>query len=329
MGRAQRGADHPAETRPGPARRRPLRRTAQLAGLALLVVPLTTGCSVEEVLRFGWPVGITPQAEAMRELWTWSAIAALVVGAVTWAAMFWAVIFHRKRKGDDSVPRQTQYNLPLEITFTVIPTIIVAVLFAFTVNVQNYVDTDAHDPDVRVDVTAFQWNWEFSYPDAPAPDGQPVSTLGTSDTIPLLVLPTDRRIEFSQSSNDVIHSFFVPEFLFKRDVFPLPEVNDQDNVWQIDGIEREGAFVGRCAELCGTYHAMMNFEVRAISPELFDRWLGLRQQTNAATGAPYTAGEALAELGCGELCTPEAYTTYPFTTDRTQRSASQPVTSGS
>jgi cytochrome c oxidase subunit II len=324
VGRAQRGGDRRSSTRRGPTR-----RAVQLAGLALLVAPLTTGCSVEEVLRFGWPVGVTPQAEEMRLLWTWSAIAALVVGAITWGAMFWAVAFHRKRKGDDSVPRQTQYNLPLEITFTVIPTIIVAVLFAFTVRVQNYVDTDGIEPDLRVDVTAFQWNWEFEYPEAPAPDGQPVSTLGSSDTIPLLVLPTERRIEFTQASNDVIHSFFVPEFLFKRDVFPMPEVNDQDNVWQIDAIDREGAFVGRCAELCGTYHAMMNFEVRAISPALFDRWLGLRQQTNPATGAPYTAGEALQQLGCGQLCTPEAYTTYPFTTDRTQRSASQPVTSGS
>jgi cytochrome c oxidase subunit II len=324
VGRTQRGGDRRSSTRRGPTR-----RAVQLAGLALLVAPLTTGCSVEEVLRFGWPVGVTPQAEEMRLLWTWSAIAALVVGAITWGAMFWAVAFHRKRKGDDSVPRQTQYNLPLEITFTVIPTIIVAVLFAFTVRVQNYVDTDGIEPDLRVDVTAFQWNWEFEYPDAQAPDGLPVSTVGTSDTIPLLVLPTERRIEFTQASNDVIHSFFVPEFLFKRDVFPMPEVNDQDNVWQIDAIDREGAFVGRCAELCGTYHAMMNFEVRAISPAQFDQWLGLRQQTNPATGAPYTAGEALAQLGCGQLCTPEAYTTYPFTTDRTQRSASQPVTSGS
>jgi cytochrome c oxidase subunit II len=319
VGRAQRGGE----------RRGSKRRAVRLAALALLVVPLTSGCSVDEVLRFGWPVGVTPQAEAMRELWTWSAIAALVVGVITWGAMFWAIAFHRKRKGDDDTPpRQTQYNLPVEIVFTVIPTIIVAVLFGFTVNVQNYVDTDQPDPDVRVDVVAFQWNWRFDYPDTQAPNGEPVSTLGTSETIPLLVLPTQRRIEFTQRSNDVIHSFFVPEFLFKRDVFPMPEVNDQDNVWQIDGIEREGAFVGRCAELCGAYHSMMNFEVRAISPQLYDRWITLRQQNNPATGAPYTAGEALAALGCGQLCAPEAYTTYPFQTDRTQRSASLPVSGG-
>lgn len=248
MGRAQRGGDLRGSRRQG------LGRAAKLVGLAALVIPLTTGCSVEEVLRFGWPVGVTPQAEAMRELWTWSAVAALVVGVITWGAMFWAIAFHRKRRNDDDTPpRQTQYNLPVEIVFTVIPTIIVAVLFGFTVNVQNYVDTDDPNPDVRVDVVAFQWNWRFDYPDDPTADGKPISTLGTSDTIPLLVLPTQRSIEFTQSSNDVIHSFFVPEFLFKRDVFPLPEVNDQDNVWQIDGIEREGAFVGRCAELCGSY----------------------------------------------------------------------------
>jgi cytochrome c oxidase subunit 2 len=301
-----------------------------MAALATLVVPFTTGCSVDEVLRFGWPVGVTPQAEAMRELWTYSAIAALVVGVITWGAMFWAIAFHRKRKDDDgTLPRQTQYNLPVEIVFTVIPTVIVAVLFGFTVNVQNYVDTDTAEPDVRVDVTAFQWNWRFDYPENQGPTGEPISTLGTSDTIPILVLPTNRSIEFTQSSNDVIHSFFVPEFLFKRDVFPLPEVNDQDNVWQIDGIEREGAFVGRCAELCGSYHAFMNFEVRALSPELYDEWINLRTQTNPVTGAPYTAGEALGALGCGQLCTPQAYTTYPFTTERAQRSAAQPVTAGS
>jgi len=292
-------------------------------------MPLTSGCSVEEVLRFGWPVGVTPEAEAMRELWTYSSIAALVVGAVTWGAMFWAMAFHRKRKGDDgTVPRQTQYNLPVEIVFTVVPTIIVAVLFGYTIVVQNYVDKETKDVDLRIGLEAFQWNWEFHYTETPDPTGRPISTLGTSDTIPLLVLPTDRSIEFTQYSNDVVHAFFVPEFLFKRDVFPLPEVNDQDNRWQIDRIEREGAFVGRCAELCGSYHAFMNFEVRALNPQRFDQWLALRGQINPATAATYTAGEALQALGCGELCAPQATTTYPFGLNREQRSVPQPVTTG-
>jgi cytochrome c oxidase subunit 2 len=305
------------------------RRAVTLAGLAVALVPLVSGCSANQLVGFGWPEGVTPQAERMRTLWTWSVVAALVVGAITWGAMFWAMIFHRKRKGDDDVPpRQTQYNLPVEIVFTVIPTIIVAVLFAFTVQVQNNVNDLDDAPNLRVNITAFQWNWQFEYPDARTPTGAPVNTIGTSNTIPILVLPTDRTIQFTQRSNDVIHSFFVPEFLFKRDVFPLPEKNNQRNVWRIERIQREGAFVGRCAELCGAYHAVMNFEVRALRPELFDRYLALRSQANPATGAPYTAGEALQTLNCGEWCTPTSITTYPFNTNRTARSASQPPSGG-
>jgi cytochrome c oxidase subunit 2 len=243
--------------------------------------------------------------------------------------MFYAMIFHRKRAGDDDVPpRQTQYNLPVEIVFTVVPTIIVAVLFAFTVQVQHDVNDEIATPDLKVNITAFQWNWQFTYPDTHTPTGAPVTTIGTSDTIPLLVLPTDRSIQFTQRSNDVIHSFWVPEFLFKRDVFPMPEKNDQQNVWRIDRIDREGAFVGRCAELCGAYHAMMNFEVRALAPDVFDRYLQLRSQTNPATGAPYTAGEALQALNCGQWCAPAAITTYPFKTNRTARAASLPPAGG-
>jgi cytochrome c oxidase subunit II len=192
------------------------------------------------------------------------------------------------------------------------------------VQVQNNVNDLDDVPDLKVDVVAFQWNWQFTYPDTRTPDGVPVTTIGTSDTIPILVLPTNQVVEFTQRSNDVIHSFYVPEFLFKRDVFPMPEKNDQRNVWRVEQIAREGAFVGRCAELCGAYHAVMNFEVRVLNPDLFARYLQLRQQVNTATGAPYTAGEALQTLNCGRWCAPAAITTYPFDTNRTVRSASQP-----
>ncbi len=323
MGRAQRRGHRGGVVRGG-HRDQGFGRVAAPVGVAALMV-LLTGCTPNDLVAFGWPEGVTPQAENMRTLWTWSVVAALVVGAITWGAMFWAMIFHRKKAGDDDTPpRQTQYNLPVEIVFTVIPTIIVAVLFAFTVQVQNNVN-DLDDPvDLRVDIIGFQWNWQFTYPETPTSTGAPVTTIGTADTIPLLVLPTDRTIHFTQRSNDVIHSFFVPEFLFKRDVFPSPETNDQRNVWRVERIEREGAFVGRCAELCGAYHAFMNFEVRALRPELFDRYLQLRVQVNPATGAPYTASEALQTLNCGQWCSPTAITTYPFETNRTVRSASQP-----
>ena len=167
-----------------------------------------------------------------------------------------------------------------------------------------------------MNVTAFQWNWEFDYPGYKTPDGQPVRTVGSSNEIPLLVLPTNQRVEYHLRSTDVIHSFFVPEFHFKRDTFPDPEKNNQDDVFQ-NVIDKEGSFVGRCAELCGTYHSMMNFEVRALSPDKFDQYMRLRTQVNPRTGQPYTAAEALSEMKCGELCTPHAVTSVPFNTDRT------------
>ncbi|MDQ4094273.1 MAG: cytochrome c oxidase subunit II [Actinomycetota bacterium] len=306
-------------------------RLLKVAGLAGMVAFVSTGCSVHDVFAFGWPEGVTPQAETMRALWIWATVAALVVGAIVAGLIMWSVTFHRKRSGE--IPRQTQYNLPLEIVYTVIPFIIVAVLFYFTVLAQNFVNADVDDPDLRVSVVGFQWNWEFQYlQDNPGrdgiyqvlrtEDGSPLSTVGTPNTVPILVVPTDRVVEYRIASRDVVHSFFIPEFLFKRDVFPWPEKNGTDHVFQTT-VERPGAFVGRCAELCGTYHAMMNFELRALPGELFDRYLVLRAQTNPLTQRSYTTGEALDQLNCGELCAPEAVTTSPFDTDRTAREIRQ------
>ncbi|APU17003.1 MULTISPECIES: cytochrome c oxidase subunit II [Actinoalloteichus] len=294
-------------------------RLAKLGGSFGLVALATTGCSANDVLRFGWPEGVTPQADQMRNLWTWSVIAALLVGVLVWGLILWSVAFHRKR--GEEMPRQTQYNVPLELVYTVIPLVMVTVLFYFTATTQNYVLAQEEEPDVTVEVVAFQWNWEFRHLDETTPDGDPVSTLGSSDEIPLLVVPTDQVIQYEVRSNDVIHSFFVPEFHFKRDTFPHPEKNNQDNVFQ-NVIDEPGAFVGRCAELCGTYHSMMNFEVRALPGDLYDEFMGLRVQDNPVTGDLYTASEALTEMDCGELCAPEAVTTHPFNTDRTAREAS-------
>lgn len=308
-----------------------LARLVKVAGLATMISFVTTGCSVHEVFAFGWPEGVTPQAERMRALWIWATLAALVVGLIVALLIMWTVTFHRKKS--DEIPRQTQYNLPLEIIYTVIPFVIVAVLFYYTVTAQNFVNAKVDNPDLRVRVVGFQWNWQFDYlQERPGRDGvfqvrrtdsgEPLATVGSSATIPLLVVPTNRVVEYRIESTDVLHAFYIPDFLFKRDVFPRPEKNDTDHVFQTT-VEREGAFVGRCAELCGTYHAMMNFEVRALSPDLFDRYLALRAQTNPQTKRAYSAGEALAQLNCGELCAPEAVTTTPFDTDRTAREARQ------
>ena len=125
-----------------------------------------------------------------------------------------------------------------------------------------------------------------------------VETLGTSSEIPVLVLPAGKRIEFQIASADVVHSFWVPEFLFKRDVMPDPQANHTENVFQISEIQlpdgkSSSAFVGRCAEMCGTYHSMMNFEVRVVSPDDFKAYL---QQRVAGVGDQGVDGGALALL---------------------------------
>jgi cytochrome c oxidase subunit 2 len=302
------------------------RRLAKVIGLVGLVAFAATGCSGDEVLRFGWPEGVTEQAQDMRVLWTGAVIASLVVGVFTWGLMLWPVVFHRKKPGSDELPRQTQYNHVLEAIYTGLPVIVVVVLFVFTASTENRVLAKTANPDATIDVVAFQWNWDFGYKQSKGvqphrPDGSEVRTVGSSREIPLLVVPSGRTVEYKLSSKDVIHSFYVPEMHFKRDVFPYPDKNNQDFTFQ-NKIDRPGSFVGRCAELCGSYHAFMNFEVRALPGDQFDQYLQLRTSTNPDTAAPYTAAEALKKMNCGELCTPYAVTTTPFNTDRTARTAS-------
>ncbi len=277
------------------ARRSKLARGAALGLLGALTL---SGCSVDrELFAIGWPDGITDEAQRMRDLWIGSSIAAMVVGVAVWALIAWAAIRYRKRGTE--LPRQTAYNLPLEIVYTIIPFIIIAVLFFYTVTVQNRVQQRSEDPDVTIAVNAFKWNWQFVYPDTTDSNGgEPVSTVGDSSEIPILVVPVDQTIRFELASADVIHSFWVPEFLFKLDVIPGNE-NGRDNVFEVT-VREEGAFVGRCAELCGTYHAYMNFEVRAVSAEDYDAYLAARESGLST----YDALESIGQQGAATSTSP-------------------------
>jgi cytochrome c oxidase subunit 2 len=259
------------------------RAAVRIAGLGLggaTLLMLLSGCSVEGVGKafgnFGWPSnGISLQAHRMYDLWIASTIAALVVGIFVWGLIFWCVIRYRKR--DDELPVQTRFNMPMEVLYTVTPILVVCVLFYYTAVVQTDVDRLSKNPDQVVEVTAFKWQWQFNYRDGIGKDANTVaSTTGSADVIPLLVLPTGEKIRFEETSKDVIHSFWVPELLFKRDVFP----GNVRNVFEVT-LDREGRYVGRCAELCGTYHAFMQFELVVVSPQKFDTYLAARK--NGAT----------------------------------------------
>ncbi len=301
------GASRDADgTRPGAGRGAARRlRPGRLVGLAVLALVTTaalSACSVTNTVGkafdgFGFPQGgISQQSQRVYSLWIGSVIAALLIGFLVWGLIFWSIIRYRKR--GDEMPPQTRYNMPIELLYTVAPFLIVSVLFFYTATTETYLDRLSANPDVTVQVTASKWNWQFTYLDSTAKgqDGQQVQTTGAADYIPVLVVPTHETVRFKEHSQDVIHSFWVPELLFKRDVFP----GNVKNQFEVT-IEKEGAYVGHCAELCGTYHSMMNFELRAVSPDKY-------QQFIAAKKSGKTTQEALTSIGLPPLAT----TTHPF-----------------
>ena len=300
-----RGSDGRPTAGGGRSQRRGARRLVGLGVGAAALLILLTGCDVGGAVHgFGWPEGgITPQSKRMYDLWIASGIAALAVGALVWGLIFWCIIRYRKRGNE--LPVQTRFNMPMEFIYTITPILIVCVLFYYTVIVQTDVDKVSKNPDVTVEVVAFKWNWQFNYRDGITDEGHEAktvaSTLGTTEVIPVLVLPTGRSIRFEETSRDVVHSFWVPELLFKRDVFP----GNVRNVFEVDSLTTEGEFIGRCAELCGTYHSMMNFELRVVSPQQYEQFLAAKQ-------AGKSTQEALSAIGEEPL----AQKTVPFEAKR-------------
>ncbi len=263
---------------PGAAARRS--RTALRTAALAVGVGLLAGCGprdnlYESAFYLGFPEPVTDQAQRIYDLWLGSVAAATVVGVFVYALIFFAVVRYRKR--GEELPRQVRYNLPVEVLYTVVPFVIIAVLFYYTALSENYVNKLTKDPAVAIGVVGFQWNWQFNY------EQEGLQVTGAPGQPAELVLPTDRTVRFVETSPDVIHSFWVPEFLFKRDVIP-----GRTNTFEIT-IREEGRWVGRCAELCGEKHDRMNFYVRAVSPEAYDRFVSDQKARGAAQASGATA----------------------------------------
>ena len=215
--------------RPPRARSRLGRLAPRAALLALLAVG-TTGCTSNAFTRLGWPVPITKQGQVALTLWQGSWVAAWAVGAVVWGMTIWAIIFHRKKRASGSAPPpQVRYNLPIEMLYTVVPFIMIGVLFFFTARDENYIDRLSAHPQVTVNVIGYQWSWQFQYPGYKVPgsqppfvtiNGEPWSPQTGNSQLPLLVSPEDRTVRFNLVSTDVIHAFWIVPFEFKRDVIP-------------------------------------------------------------------------------------------------------------
>lgn len=248
-------------------------KAGALGATAMLAL---TGCS-EEVKR-GWlpgTNGTTNHNEVLTNLWVNSWIAALVIGLVAWAAMIWCMVAYRRRKNDQGFPKQTAYNMPLETMFTVIPLVLVFGLWGFTDRVQTEVDTPVDDSPLTVTVYGKQWSWDFNY----EYEGKEAhyagvqaqldteGKAGVRDTLPTLYLPVDVPVHFELKSRDVAHSFWIPQFLQKRDMLP-----GKTNHFYVTPQE-EGRFDGKCAELCGEYHSEMLFNVEVVSEQEFQQKL--------------------------------------------------------
>ena len=226
----------------------------RLAPLTIAVLVLA-GCGDT---RFFAPEPASEEGEQILDLWQGSAVTALVVGGVVLTLII-AVLVRFRRRSDEE-PRQRAHNTPLEVIWTAIPIAIVGAIFGFTVVTTDRV-TEIEDPDLEIDVTGFQWQWQFGYVDAD------VTVIGETNSPAELVLPVDQRVQFNLNSVDVIHSFWVPEFFEKRDV--IPGVDNQLDIVP----NREGTYTGRCTEFCGLDHWRMTFRVRVVSEEEFDDWL--------------------------------------------------------
>lgn len=256
-----------------------------ITGLALAGALALTGCSPE--VQKGWlPTerGTTNHTDRIMDLWVNSWIAALIVGVITWGLMIWCIVAYRRRKGTVGFPRQNSFNLPLEVFYLTIPLFMVLVFFYFTDQDQQAIDSRSQPADVVVDVRGKQWAWDFNYKqgDVIREDvheaGVQAHLTGNDvdkEKLPTLYLPVNKSVDLELNSRDVIHSFWVPAFLQKRDMIP-----GKTNYIRFTPT-KEGTYDGKCAELCGEYHSEMLFRVKVVSDAEFQAHLEkLRQDGN-------------------------------------------------
>ncbi len=263
------------------------KRRLKGASLLTILAVVLAGCTAQSSL--GWlPTerGLTNQVDRVIDLWVVSWIVLLVVGVVTWLLLIWATVVYRRRKGQTGLPTQLRYNMPIEVFYTIVPLILVLVLFGFTARDQIAIEQPLEDPDVSIEVYGKRWAWDFNYLNenvysagiqAQELPGGRIET----EFLPVLYLPVDQKVEITIESRDVIHSFWIIDFLYKKDMIP-----SRTNYWYFVP-QKEGVYRGKCAELCGEYHSMMLFEVRVVSVDEYNMQMAaLRANGNVGRLGP-------------------------------------------
>jgi cytochrome c oxidase subunit 2 len=240
------------------------------------------------------PQAVTAQGVLIRDLYTIVFLIAAVIFFIVEGLIIWTVLRYRRRPGDDTLPPQTHGNAIAEVVWTVVPTLIVAFLFVISWQTLNTVEVVSADPQTRIRAVAGQFQWTFEYLDESGQNVVYTQLLPNGDGGGMYV-PAGRTIQLSLQSPDVIHAFYVPQFLFKRDVVP-----GRINVFEFTVNEKDagGTFRGQCAELCGAGHRLMLFEVHALTPTEFDAWLANSiEQANASPPPPPSGGPSGAPAG--------------------------------
>jgi cytochrome c oxidase subunit 2 len=254
-----------------------LRSTFRIASLALLLV-LVSGCSLL--------LPPDPKTTASQDVFNLYVVVLILAGIVFVGVegfIVYAVIRYRRKPGDDTLPTQHHGNNLIEILWTAIPSVIVLVLFTLSIITLNTVNARSPHPAVEIQVQGFQWQWQFRYEGG-------VTVEGTADGPPKMTVPVGEPVRLVLNSDDVIHAFFVPHFLIKRDVVPISETGRANELEFT--VTEPGTYSGQCAEFCGTGHADMTFVIDAVSPDDYDAWLSALQA--GATPPPGPSGDECA-----------------------------------
>lgn len=246
---------------------------ATALGLGSAVLLGLAGCSSQtgegrgQLARVGLVEPASDRAPFMGDLWVGAWVASAVIGVMVWGLIFYSLFKFRRREGNE-VPRQVRYHVPLEVLYTSVPFLIIVVLFFYTVKAENRVLAQVDQPAHTVNVVGQKWSWTFNYMEQDNPEiGATVHEVGTIEKIPELVLPVNKPVRFNIYSADVIHSFWVPAFYFKMDAIP-----GKPNSFDLTPT-KTGTFDGKCAELCGTYHAAMLFTVKVVSEDEYTAYV--------------------------------------------------------
>ena len=279
------------------------RKQPQSAAVSLVLLLLVVAAfSVLFVVSGAWqgmfpPKAATSQGREISDLYTIIMVIAAVIFVLVEGLIIWSVIRYRRRPGDDSLPPQTHSNNLLEVVWTVIPTAIVFFLFVISLNTLNSVDAVSKTPDVQIRAVAGQFQWQFDYLDASGKklftESTPLASNGGG-----MAVPVGQTVQLQLTSPDVIHAFYVPEFLFKRDVNP-GMVNRFE--FRLDETEAGQTYRGQCAELCGIGHWTMAFDVVAKTPAEFTAWVQAKVAEANATPAPRPSGEAVIDMTAKEI----------------------------